>query len=274
VNAREAAGHLAAMKRAALEAGAVLMRRYGQLEKSHIESKSLNDFVTVVDRQCQDLVIRVLRSAFPGYGFRAEEKGVHEERERMWVIDPLDGTANYIHQFPFFCVSIGLVERGSPVCGLVYDPVHRETFTAVRGGGAALNGRRIRVSGVRRLADAFVATGFPYRMRRYFEPYNRSLRRLFYRCSGIRRGGSAALDLCYTACGRMDGFWEFGLSVWDVAAGGLIVEEAGGAVTDFGGRPDYLARGDVVAGTPAVQAAIVRVLKGIRGFERPRAARA
>ena len=253
--------------RSAAEKGArVLMRHYGKLEKHAIESKSLNDFVTFVDRGSQHAVVDVLKKAFPSYGFQAEEEGFYRKEERMWIIDPLDGTANYIHQFPLFCVSIGLVERSKPVAGLIYDPVHREWFTAAKGRGTYLNGRRVRVSSVPRLSEGFIATGFPFRHKRHYEPYHRSFRQIFYRSSGLRRGGSAALDLAYTACGRLDGFWEFGLSPWDIAAGALMVEEAGGAVSDFEGRPHELDSGNIAAGNVNVHRELVAILKKIRGF--------
>lgn len=254
------------MREAARRASALLLSCYGQLRRSQIEAKSLNDFVTVVDTKSQQRILRILSRSYPAYGIRAEEGKICRERKRMWVIDPLDGTSNYIHQFPLFCISIALTELGRPILGLVLDPVHDECFTAVKGRGSYLNGRRITVSKTRRLADAFVATGFPYRIRKYFEPYNRSLRQFFHKTAAIRRGGSAALDLCYTACGRVDGFWEFGLSEWDIAAGSLLVEEAGGLISDFKGRKRHLVSGSVVAGNPAVQRSLVAVLKRIRGF--------
>ena len=266
MKAPEAAKHLRAMVAAAELAAKLQMANYGRLKKGHVSQKSRNDFVTVIDKRSQKLVISSLKKAFPSYGFKAEEDGVHECKERMWIIDPLDGTSNYIHQFPMFCVSIGLAENGKYIAGLVLDPLHREYFTASRGGGAYLNKKRISVSPIKRFCDAFLATGFPYRMRPFFEPYHRSLREVFYNTAGIRRGGSAALDLCYTACGRVDGFWEFGLSEWDLAAGSLIIEEAGGIVSDFKGLPGYKLSGNVVAGNKPVHAALIKILKGIRGF--------
>ena len=266
MTSREINTHLSIMKNAAMLAAKLLMRRYGQLKKIHIRAKSLNDFVTVVDHKSQQIIIRTLRKSFPAYGYLAEERGVYEPKKRMWVIDPLDGTANYIHQFPLFCISIALTEDRIPIIGLVLDPIHKECFTAVQGKGASMNGRKITVSSVKKLSEAFIATGFPFRMRRYFGPYNRSFKMLFYRTASIRRGGSAALDLCYAACGRVDGFWEFGLSEWDIAAGSLIVKEAGGLVTDFKGKAGYLRNGNVVAGNRSVQPPILSVLKRIRGF--------
>jgi len=258
--------HISAMKTAADQAADLLIKRFGHLQKKQIKAKALNDFVTVVDKESQKKVIRSLKKAYPSYGVRAEEDGVYEKKERMWVIDPLDGTSNYIHQFPMFCISIGLTENDVPIAGLVYDPLHKEYFSAVRGQGAFLNRKKISVSRVSKLKNAFLATGFPFRAKKHFEPYHQSFRYFFYRSSGIRRGGSAALDLCYTACGRFDGFWELGLSVWDMAAGALIVEEAGGAVSDFAGNGNYLINGNIVASNKRIHTSLVKPLKGIRRF--------
>ncbi len=267
-----AARHLKVMTAAAREAGRFMLRHYGRLKAKHIETKSLNDFVTFVDKRSQDIIIRSLKRSFPDYGVRAEEN-VSDMREMTWVIDPLDGTSNYIHQFPLFCISIALMRKNESLVGLVFDPLHGEFFTAAKGRGARLNGKPIAVSPIRSLRQSFVSTGFPYRMHRHFEPYHRSLRKVFYRTGGIRRGGSAALDLCYTACGRFDGFWEFGLSIWDIAAGSLIVEEAGGRVSDFNGRKRHFESGNVAAGAPIVHRALVGILKRIPEFRdasRPR----
>lgn len=266
ISSTEASRHLKAMARAASAASELILKHYGRLKSGQIRAKSRNDFVTFVDKRAQEMIIRILTQEFPEYGVQAEE-GVLEVKDRMWIIDPLDGTSNYIHQFPLFCTSIAAVEKGKSLVGLVHDPVHRETFTAALGQGARVNGRPIRVSGVKKLADAFVSTGFPYCIREYFEPYNISLKKVFYSTAGIRRGGSAALDLCYTACGRFDGFWELGLSPWDIAAGCLIVEEAGGRLSDFKGRPYTLTQRNLVAGSRIVQKGLVRVLKDIRGFD-------
>lgn len=254
------------MEKAAREAAKLLMRCYGRLKQNQIRSKSLNDYVTVVDKKSEKIIVKILNRSYPHYGVLGEEGGLRGTGKMRWVIDPLDGTSNYIHQFPMFCISIALSQSGVPVAGLILDPVHDELFTAVKGGGAFLNGRPISVSPTRKLIRAFIATGFPYRMRKFFEPYNESLRRLFYRTSAIRRGGSAALDLCYTACGRTDAFWEFGLSEWDIAAGGLIVEEAGGIVTDFKGKRNYLDSGNVAAGNPPIHRSLIAILKPIKGF--------
>jgi len=210
------------------------------------------------------VILAVLKRAFPKYGFHAEEAGMLQERDRMWYIDPLDGTTNYIHEYPMFSISIGLAQEGRPIAGVVMDPVHNEVFRAEKGKGAYLNKKRIYVSRTKKLKDAFLTTGFPFRERRHFGPYQKSFERLFYRTSSIRRGGSAALDLCYTACGRADGFWEYGLSEWDVAAGIVIIEEAGGVVTNFKGKQHELDCGNIAAGNSAIHRGLISVLKKIR----------
>jgi myo-inositol-1(or 4)-monophosphatase len=262
----DTAAHLGAMKKAAMKASKILMRRYGKLKRKQIISKSLNDFVTVVDKDAQSCIVKSLKQSFPKYGFWAEEEELYEEKDWMWVIDPLDGTSNYIHQFPLFCISIGLIHKSVPCAGLIMDPIHDEIFSAFKGKGAFLNGKRISVSNISGLKKAFIATGFPFRAKKHFEPYHESFKDIFYRSSGIRRGGSAALDLCYVACGRVDGFWELGLSAWDVAAGIVIIEEAGGKLSNFGGRKHHLESGNIVAGNPFIQRDLVRCLKRIPEF--------
>jgi len=233
--------------RAARAAGRVLLASYGRLRDSQISMKSKNDFVTELDRRSEELIVSIIRRHFPGDNIQAEEGGVRPGKGRVWIIDPLDGTSNYIHQMPLFCVSIGVLEGDRITSGAVFDPLHRELFTAERGKGARLNGRRIRVTGVRRLDDALMATGIPFRARERFSEYIRSFERISLASVGLRRGGSAALDLAYVACGRFDGFWELDLSPWDIAAGALLVEEAGGTITDMWGRPDHLKNGDTLA---------------------------
>ena len=232
---------------AAQEAGNLLMRHYGRLKRSEIGQKSKNDFVTKVDKMSEKLIIARIHRSFPGHAILAEESGRSGKNEISWVIDPLDGTSNYIHHFPMFAVSIGVVRRGKVLAGVIYDPVHHEMFTARRNGGAYLNGRRFRVSQTRRLADALMATGIPFRARNRFRQYFRSLKTISLASAGMRRGGSAALDLAYVACGRFEGFWEINLSPWDIAAGALLIEEAGGRISDVHGRRDYLKNGDVLA---------------------------
>lgn len=251
--------HYSAVRAAVRKSADLIRRHYGRLEGSDIRSKSKNDFVTVVDKGSQDILVRELSRAFPSYGFLGEENGLSVEADRRWVIDPIDGTSNFIHHLPAFCVSVGLEERGRFVLGVVYDPVHDEWFYAAKGRGAFLNRRRIRVS-ANRLKDGFLATGFAFHMRDRFEPYNASFRKVFHSCAGVRRMGSAAIDLCYTACGRFDGFWEMGLHDWDIAAAVVIVEEAGGVVTDFRGGPAGIRKGDMLAANPRTHRELLRLL--------------
>ena len=218
----------------AREAGAVLLEGYG---KTHApEHKGRVDLVTEYDRRSETLLLARVRERFPNHEILAEESGEHEASGPVrWLIDPLDGTTNYAHNYPFFAVSIGAESSDGLVTGVVYDPVRDELFAAARGKGATLNGRPIRVTGAARLEDALLVTGFPYAIREHPEPALALFRAFLLRAQGIRRDGSAALNLCYLACGRFDGFWEEDLSPWDMAAGVLIVREAGGLVTDWDG---------------------------------------
>ncbi len=249
---------------AAHAAGRLLMRSLGKLRHSQVAAKGASDYVTSVDRAAERLILHRIRRRFPRHGLRAEESGRHARTSAYeWLIDPIDGTTNYIHQFPAFCVSIGLAREGRLVVGVVFDPWRDETFHGLRGQGAFLNRRPIRVASRRRVADCLIATGFPFRIRGRLTPYLRSFRAVFLRSSGIRRAGSAALDLAYTACGRLDGFWEMGLSSWDMAAGALLMTEAGGRVSDFAGGDTYMTRGSIVAANPAIHRQLVRLLTPI-----------
>lgn len=232
---------------AALQAGKLLLSSYGKLKLSDIKTKSKNDFVTKIDKRAEELIISKIRKYFPDHGILAEETGKSPGCETLWVIDPLDGTSNYIHQIPVFAISIGVIEKGKLKAGVIYDPIHRELFTAQKGKGAFLNRQKIRVTAVRRLSDALMTTGIPFRARDRFDEYMASFRAVSLGSVGIRRAGSAALDLAYVACGRFDGFWELDLSPWDIAAGALLVQEAGGKISDMWGKADYLKNGDVLA---------------------------
>jgi len=232
---------------AALAAGKVLMASYGKLRNSQISVKSKNDFVTEIDKKSERLIIGRIQKNFPGDRIQAEESGFTPGHDRLWIIDPLDGTSNYIHQFPLFSVSIAVQEAGVLRAGVVYDPLHDELFFAQKGKGAYLNKKRIRVTRVDRLANALMATGIPFRARERFDEYLESFKRISVSSVGLRRGGSAALDLAYVACGRFDGFWEIDLSPWDIAAGELLTREAGGSVSDVWGGPDHLKTGDTLA---------------------------
>lgn len=234
-------------KIAALSAGKILMHSYGKLKSSQISSKSKNDFVTEIDKKSEACVIKIIKSYYPDHSIQAEESGVHQGALTRWIIDPLDGTSNYIHHFPAFSVSIGVMENGVLTTGVIYDPLHNELFCAQKGKGAYLNNKPILVSSTQKLSTAFMATGIPFRARGRFDEYIRSFEKISMGSAGMRRGGSAALDLAYVAAGRFDGFWEINLSPWDIAAGAVIVQEAGGQISDLWGNGQFLTTGDVLA---------------------------
>ncbi|MEJ2643531.1 MAG: inositol-1-monophosphatase [Gammaproteobacteria bacterium] len=247
--------------RAARTAGDLIVRHLDRVDQLTVTSKHRNDFVTEVDRQAEQAIIRVLRKAYPDHGILAEESGTQTGDEYCWIIDPLDGTTNFLHGFPQFAVSIALRNQGRIEQGVVYDPLRQELFTATRGSGAQLNNRRIRVSRLTGLEGALLGTGFPFKMQEYLDAYLAMFRSLFTDTAGIRRAGAAALDLAYVAAGRLDGFWEIGLKPWDMAAGALLIQEAGGIVGDFAGGHTFLDSGNVAAGNPKVFAAIIRAIR-------------
>ncbi|MDR2925381.1 MAG: inositol monophosphatase [Azoarcus sp.] len=243
--------------KAARRAASVINQAANQLDLLNIEAKAHNDFVTEVDRAAEAAIVDILREAFPGHGILAEESGRSDpegrhDGEYVWVIDPLDGTTNFIHDFPQYAVSIALTRKGVPEHAVIFDPVSNELFTASRGRGAYMNDRRIRVSRCLRLADALLGTGFPFRQFAHIDTYLAMFRELAQKSVGLRRAGAASLDLAYVASGRLDGFWEIGLSPWDMAAGALLIQEAGGFAADFDGEDGYLDSGNIVAGTPKV----------------------
>jgi myo-inositol-1(or 4)-monophosphatase len=247
--------------RAARKAGDIMIRQLNKLESLEIAEKGRNDFVTGVDRLAEEAIIEVVKDHYPEHAILAEESGSSGKHEYEWIIDPLDGTTNYLHGFPVFSVSIAVAHENELQHGVVYDPLRQEIFSASRGQGAQLDGRRIRVSKLTNLRHALVATGFPYRLaEEHVDVYLQMLRAVMIETAGVRRPGSAALDLCYVAAGRVDGFWELGLKKWDVAAGALIIREAGGRISDFAGSDAYLESGSVVAGTPKVYAALSKLL--------------
>jgi len=249
--------------RAARSAGNVIIRNLGRLDSLAIHTKDRNDFVTEVDQKAEQEIIYTLRKAFPDHGILAEESGLREGDDYQWIIDPLDGTTNFLHGFPQFAVSIALRHKGRLEHGVVYDPLRQELFTASRGAGAMLNDRRIRVTKRKSLDGALLGTGFPFKAQQHLETYLDMFRALFPNTAGIRRPGSAALDLAYVATGRLDGFWEIGLNIWDMAAGVLLIQEAGGLSSDFLGGHSYLENGNLVAGNPKV---FTDILKTIRPF--------
>ena len=240
-------------------AGSFLIERFGREIQGGVEEKKANDFVTEVDRESERIITESLSKAFPDTGVYAEEGGVTGRIERFWIVDPLDGTTNFIHHYPVFAISIALYEDGMTTLGAVFDPTRNELFEAVRGGGAFCNGERIGVSGAGRLSESLLGTGFPFSVPRHIDKYLDVFKELFLQCRGMRRAGSAALDLCHVASGRLDGFWELYLKPWDMAAGALIVEEAGGLVSDFFGGGEYLSAGHIVAASPLIADSITGV---------------
>jgi len=249
--------------RAARSAGNVIIRNLGKLDTLAIHTKDRNDFVTEVDRQAEQEIIYILRKAFPGHGILAEESGLQEGDEYQWIIDPLDGTTNFLHGFPHFSVSIAMRHKGRLEHAVIYDPLRQEIFSASRGAGAMLNDQRIRVTKRKTLEGSLLGTGFPFKSQQHLEVYLEMFRALFPQTAGVRRAGSAALDLAYVAAGRLDGFWEIGLSIWDMAAGVLLIQEAGGLSGDFSGGHDHLENGNIVAGNPKLFA---EILKSIRPY--------
>jgi myo-inositol-1(or 4)-monophosphatase len=247
--------------KAARKAGSIITRSSFDIDKLNVQSKRQNDFVTEVDRAAEEAIISVLREAYPAHGFIGEEGGPQNANaEFVWVIDPLDGTTNFLHGVPQYCVSIGLMQNNVPTQAVVYDPNRNELFTATRGVGAYLNDRRIRVTRTDKLADALITTGFPYREIGGIDEYMRMFKNMTVSCSGIRRPGAAALDLAWVAAGRFDGFWEIGLSPWDMAAGTLLVREAGGLVGDLNGEDKHLDSGRIVASNGKIFASMLKTL--------------
>ncbi len=258
--------------KAARKAAAIINRASLDLDLIRVSTKGQRDFVTEVDRAAEAAIIDTLSTAYPQHGFLAEESGTSHgepQAEYVWIIDPLDGTTNFIHGFPQYAVSIGLQHRGQITQAVVYDPPRNELFTASRGRGAFLNDRRIRVSRRTKLREALIGTGFPFRQLDHLDEYVRMFKRITEETAGIRRAGAAALDLAYVAAGRLDGFWEFGLSPWDMAAGGLLIVEAGGIVSDFDGEENFLGTGNVVCGAPKVHEQLLALVQDVhRHFER------
>lgn len=247
--------------KAARRAGNIILRHLDQLERLAIETKGRNDFVSEVDRQAEHEIIQVIHSAYPNHAILAEESGRRQGNQYQWIIDPLDGTTNYLHGYPQFAVSIALEHRGKLEHAVVLDPLRNELFTASRGNGAQLNDRRIRVSQVASLKFALLGTGFPFRAEKRLESWIDTFRVLLTHTSGVRRAGSAALDFASVACSRLDGFWEFGLSPWDIAAGSLLIVEAGGLISDLSGGQDFLKTGNVVAGNPQIYTKILPIIQ-------------
>jgi myo-inositol-1(or 4)-monophosphatase len=249
-------------REAALIGGEILKKGFRQLKKDQVKLKGAGDFVTELDHRSEEAIIKRIRRSFPDHGIQAEESGIGGGESRYrWFIDPLDGTTNYVHGIPFFSVSIAVALDGEMIAGVVYDPVHNEVFRDAKEGGAYLNESPIRVSRKESLSDSFLASGFPWRSKQYLELYLDSFRVLFSESAGVRRMGSAALDLSYTACGRFDGFWEMKLKPWDIAAGVLIVKEAGGRISDFIGEDQYMTTGNLLASNPNIYPKMLQIVK-------------
>ncbi len=248
--------------RAAHHAGDFIIRKINKLPEIQVEVKAQNDYVSEVDREAEARIIDDLLKAYPGHGILAEESGIIEGKDEFrWIIDPLDGTTNYLHGFPHYAVSIACEQKGKLMHGVIYDPFKQELFCASRGDGATLNNRRIRVSSAKSVEGALIATGFPFRNPDQLDEFLRRFSAFFKSASDMRRAGSAALDLAYVAAGRLDGYWESGLNAWDLAAGALIMREAGGLVTDFCGDGDFLDKGEIVAGNSKIIAEMLRKIK-------------
>ena len=249
----------------------MLLDHFGKRGSLQLKEKGRNDYVTVADREAEEVVLRLLRARFPDHAIVAEESEADAAGARSksgagsigyrWFVDPLDGTTNFIHGVPLFGVSIGLSDAQGMRAAVVYDPVRNEMFTAARGQGAHLNGAPLKVARPGKLERSLLVTGIPFRSLDRLEAYLASFRAFIHEAGGLRRDGSAALDLAYVACGRYDGFWEMGLSSWDVAAGSLLVTEAGGVVTDFLGRGGYVESGDIIAAAPEIHPDMLRVVR-------------
>jgi myo-inositol-1(or 4)-monophosphatase len=252
---------LAIAMTAAQLGGAILRSYFGRLETGDIEEKGQNDWVSAADRASEEAIAAYLHRHTPELGLLAEEGGMRAEGSSLWVVDPLDGTANFVRSFPHFAVSVGLVVDGVPTVGAIYDPMRDELFAAAAGVGAFRNGRRISVSERGELAGAFVTTGFPFRVRRHIDTYLSVFRAVYMQAMAIRRPGAAALDLAHTAAGVFDAFFEFNLSPWDLAAGAVLVREAGGLVTNLDGGADLFAHGNVIAGPPGVHRDLLAIVR-------------
>ena len=258
--------------KAARAAGAIINRAALDIESVRVSEKQSNDFVTEVDQAAEKAIIETLLTAYPQHGILAEESGQQHgnaDSDFVWIIDPLDGTTNFIHGFPVYCVSIALSVRGKIEQAVVYDPSRNDLFTATRGRGAFMNDRRIRVSKRIRMADCLLTTGFPFREGQNYEQFMQLFIEMMRCTAGLRRPGSAALDLAYVAAGFSDGFFETGLQPWDVAAGSLLVQEAGGLIGNFTGEADFLHSQECMAASPKIYALMVQMLQKYSGYDKP-----
>ncbi|MBN2366669.1 MAG: inositol monophosphatase [Calditrichaeota bacterium] len=248
-------------ERAAREAGEILLSNRGKITPDLVDEKARNDFVTKIDHESERIIVDTILSHFPSHMILAEEGTSRvSENEYRWIIDPLDGTKNFIQDVPVFSISIALEKNGDILLGIVYDPVHDEMFAAEKGEGAYCNNESMTVS-QNKFSQSLIATGFPFRSKSFLPQYLLCFEDIFLKCSGMRRLGSAAIDLCYTAMGRFEGFWELGLSIWDIAAGSLLIREAGGVVSDFWGEENFLESGFIIAGNADTHRGLLDVIK-------------
>lgn len=251
---------------AARQAGNIIVRALDRLDKIQVSQKRPNDYVTDIDQNVEREIIGMIRKAHPNHGILGEEGGEISGNDYTWIIDPIDGTRNFIHGFPHFAVSIAVKYKDKIEHGVTYDPVRQELFSASRGKGAQLNDRRIRVSKSKTLEECLLGTGFPYRhSQEAIQSYINSLEAVLPLSGDVRRAGSATLDLAYVASGRLDGFWEMGLKLWDLAAGVLLIKEAGGLVCDFNGAEDYIKSGNIIAGNPKILKLLLQQIKPALG---------
>jgi myo-inositol-1(or 4)-monophosphatase len=247
--------------KAARRAGSIITRASEDIGSLTINDKGFNDFVSEVDLASEKEIIRVLKTAYPDHAFLGEESGLTHQADNIWIIDPLDGTTNFLHGFPQYCISIALEQKGEITQAVIYDPNRNDLFTATKGQGAYLNQRRIRVSNKSKLKDSLLGTGFPFRDFQHLPVYLKIFEEVVRGTSGIRRPGSAALDLAYVAAGWFDGFFEINLSKWDIAAGGLLVTEAGGIVSDFSEKEGWIESGNIVATTPKIYEPLIKIIQ-------------
>jgi len=247
--------------KAARRAGSIITRASEDIGSLTVNDKSYNDFVTEVDLASETEIIRVLKASYPDHAFLGEETGLSHQADNIWIIDPLDGTTNFLHGFPQYCISIALEEKGEITQAVIYDPNRNDLFTATKGQGAYLNQRRMRVSNKSKLKESILGTGFPFRDFQHLPVYLKIFEEVVRGTSGVRRPGSAALDLAYVAAGWFDGFFEINLSKWDIAAGGLLVTEAGGIVSDFSEKDGWLESGNIVATNPKIYDPLIKIIQ-------------
>ncbi|MCX7988273.1 MAG: inositol monophosphatase [Thermodesulfovibrio sp.] len=250
----------------AQSAGKLIKEKVGSITNEEITQKSFSDFVTKVDLESEKAIITNIKKYFPNHHIMAEESSKdYRMADYLWIIDPLDGTTNFIHGFPFIAISIALMYRGELIIGVIHDPLRNETFYAEKNSGAFLNGKKIKVSSTKEPQFSLIATGFPFRNKQYVSNYVKIFHQMLHSVNDLRRAGAAAIDLAYVACGRVDGFFEYSLSPWDIAAGTILIKEAGGVVSDFDGKDNYLLTGNIIAGNPIIHKFLADKFKEILG---------